>query len=306
MIISASRRTDIPAFYADWLTRRLREGLVLAPQPRNPKRLGLVRLSPDTVDCLVFWTKNPAPLLEKLRIIDDLGYRYYFTFTVTAHGPDAEPGLPPKREIVETFLRLADRLGPAGVDWRFDPVWLHGPFDRERHLDRFGELARRLAGATERCIVNFVKGYRHLGGRVEEAPEEDLWETARGLAAVAAEFSLPLVHCTDRRDLRPLGFRAEACIDRRKIEALIGGPLAGRKDPGQPKICRCLESFDLGMYDTCGHGCAYCYAVTSAGAAARRMAAHDPDSPMLAGRPVGDETVTDRTAGSLRRESGLF
>ena len=307
MIISASRRTDIPGFYSEWLLQRLKEGRVLVPNPWNPRRLGSIRLSPDHVDCIVFWTKNAAPMMEKLDAVDALGYRYYFSFTVTPYGPDVERHLPPKVRIMETFRRLSERLGPERVDWRFDPVVVDGGHSLQWHLDRFGEMCGRLSGFTGRCIVNFIKSYPHLADRVREMETPLIRQTARGLAKIAAEYRLPLYNCTEKWNLRDLGIEFGACIDRGKIERLLGGAVRARKDPGQPKICRCLESVDIGMYNTCGHGCGYCYAVTGDEKLRRRMAEHDPASPMLTGRPDGTETVTDRTGPSLRdRQGRLF
>lgn len=300
MIISASRRTDIPAFYSAWLMRRLEEGRVLVPNPWNPLQLGSLRLLPQNVDCIVFWTKNPAPMLDKLDRLDALGYRYYFSFTLTAYGPDIERGLPPKPELVESFRRLSERVGPARVDWRFDPVMVHGPYSTQWHLDRFGELCAALSGYTERCLMNFIKSYRHIARRIKLMDEETLRATALGLSRVAAAHHMPLYNCTGQWDLREQGIASAACIDREKIEALAGWPLAAKKDPGQPAVCNCLESVDIGMYDTCPHGCAYCYATTSEAALRRRLKAHDPDSPMLSGWPTGREKIRDRSRPLLR------
>lgn len=300
MIISASRRTDIPAFYPDWLMRRLEAGNVLAPNPWNPQQLGSVRLSPDTVDCIMFWTKNPEPMLSRLERLDALGYRYYFSFTVTPYGRDIEKKLPPKNRVMDTFRRLADRIGPSRVDWRFDPVMVSSRYPVQWHLDRFGEMCARLRGYTERCIMNFIKSYPHIAPRVKVMDDASIRETALGLAVLAAEYHIPLFNCTEQWDLRGQGIGFSACIDCGKIEALTGWPIAARKDPGQPPICNYLESVDIGMYGTCPHGCTYCYATTNDGAVRRRMDAHDPASPMLTGWPSGTETVTDRTRPSLR------
>ncbi|MDL2275416.1 DUF1848 domain-containing protein [Desulfosarcina sp. OttesenSCG-928-G10] len=300
MIISASRRTDIPAFYSDWLLRRLEEKYVFVPNPWNPKQAGTVRLTPENVDCIMFWTKNPEPMLDKLAKLDALGYRYYFSFTVTAYGPNIETALPPKARIIETFRRLSDRLGPARVDWRFDPIMVHGNYSIQWHLERFDELCALLSGHTERCIINFVKFYRHIASRITLMDADAIRKTALGLAEVAAARRMPLYNCTEQWDLREQGIGFSACIDRKKIESLTGWPIAARKDPGQPAICNCLESVDIGMYGTCPHGCTYCYATKNDGTVRRRMAAHDPASPMLTGWPTGTERVTDRTRPSLR------
>ena len=300
MIVSASRRTDIPAFYSSWLLRRLREGHVLVPYPRNPKRQGSVRLSPDNVDCLIFWTKNPAPMLPELGALHSLGYRYYFSFTITPYGADLERNLPPKERVLESFLRLSEFLGPKRVDWRFDPILLSDRHPLTWLLDRFGYLCGRLQGATERCIINFIKSYAYLGKRFSEPDAATIERSALGLARVAAEYGLPLYHCTGKWDLRHAGILPASCIDRKKIEELTGWPLKGKKDPGQPAYCSCLESVDIGLYDSCGNGCVYCYATTGEDRTRRRMAAHDPASPVLIGQ--ADETLitTDRTGPSLR------
>lgn len=131
MIISASRRTDIPGFYSEWFLHRLRTGYAIAPNPWNPRDLSRVRLSPDNVDCIMFWTKNAGPMLDKLAVMDGMGYRYYFSFTVTPYGADMEKNLPPKQRVVDTFRELSDRLGPNRVDWRFDPIVVNDRYSEE-------------------------------------------------------------------------------------------------------------------------------------------------------------------------------
>ena len=300
MIISASRRTDIPAFYFGWFMRRLEAGHVLVPNPWNPQQVGRVTLSPDTTDCIMFWTKNPEPMLDTLGRLNELGYRYYFSFTITPYGRDVEKNLPPKSRVMDTFRRLADRIGAHRVDWRFDPVAVSAAYPVQRHLDLFGNMCARLQGHTERCIMNFIKSYRHIASRVKVMDGETIRETAQGLAAVAAEFRMPLYNCTEQWDLRDCGIGFSSCIDRTKIESLTGWPIATKKDPGQPSICNCLESVDIGMYGTCPHGCTYCYATTNEGTVRHRIKAHDPASPMLIGRPSGSEHITERTRPSLR------
>ncbi|UQZ90595.1 hypothetical protein C4J81_15830 [Deltaproteobacteria bacterium Smac51] len=307
MIISASRRTDIPAFYSEWFLRRLAEGQFLVPHPRTPNRLGQVKVSPDNLDCIMFWTKNAGPMLDRLKDIDHMGYRYYFSFTVTAYGQEVEKNLPPKGEIVDTFRKLADLLGPERVDWRFDPIMVDSLHSSDWHLEMFGRLCRKFSGYTNRCLMNFVKSYRHLGSKVREMDDAAVQELALGLVKVAAEHGLPISNCTERLNLEAEGLNFSACIDRQKIENLIGGPIKAKKDPGQPSICRCLESVDIGVYDSCVHGCLYCYAVTNQNRARRRLAAHDANAPMLTGYPDGSEIISDRTRPTLKdSQSKLF
>ena len=131
MIVSASRRTDIPAFYSDWFFRRLEEGYLYVKNPMNPRQVSKILLSPDTVDCFVFWTKDPGPMMERLSVLNRLGYPYYFQFTLTPYGTDVEPGVPHKNELVRTFRELSCRLGPERVIWRYDPVLLSPSYTRE-------------------------------------------------------------------------------------------------------------------------------------------------------------------------------
>lgn len=307
MIISASRRTDIPAFYPDWLLRRLEDGQVLVPNPWNPNQVSRITLSPENVDCIIFWTKNPGPMFDKLNRIDRLGYRYYFTFTVTGYGTDLERNLPPKGETINTFRKLADRIGPMRVDWRFDPIIVNENYSVQWHFDVFGELCREIGPSTERCIINFVKFYPHIKPKITELDDEVIKKTATGLAKIAAEHHVPIFNCTEKWNLHDAGIGYSSCIDRTKIERILGKPIKAKKDPGQPNICRCIESVDIGMYSTCLNGCTYCYAMSSEKTVRRRMTEHDPDSPLLTGWPTGMEKITDRTKPSLVDEqSRLF
>ena len=311
MIVSASRRTDIPAFYSEWMMNRLREGFVLVPGVRNPKTLGRVRLSPEIVDCIVFWTKNPAPMLDRLSEIRSRGYRFYFEFTLNPYGDgseglDLEPCLPPFAERVDTLRRLADGIGPERVDWRYDPIILNERISMSYHVERFGRLCAALRGHAKRCIISFVDVYGHLRKRFVAPGAEQMRALAKSFSEITKGCGLPLCTCAEEIELSDCGVEHGACIDRSRIEELTGCPITLSKDRAQRAACNCVESVDIGTYDTCLHGCAYCYATTSAAAVARRNAAHDPNSPMLSGRPTGEETVVDRGTGSCRTQLQLF
>lgn len=162
MILSASRRTDIPAFYADWFLNRLREGYVLVRNPMNYHQVSKVRLAPENVDCIVFWTKNPSHFIEKLPEIDNLGYRYYFQFTLNPYGKSIEENLPDKNALVETFKRLSDQCGPEKVIWRYDPIFVGDDYPVDYHAEQFARLANRLEGYTEKCIFSFLDPYAKI------------------------------------------------------------------------------------------------------------------------------------------------
>jgi hypothetical protein len=160
MIISVSRRTDIPAYYAKWFYRRLKEKSVLVRNPMNIHLISKIDLSPDVVDGIVFWTKNPAPMLERL---DELrAYTYYFQFTLNAYGKDIEPNVPSKNDIViPTFQKLSQRIGKDKVIWRYDPILFNTDYTTAYHLKFFKSLAVKLAGYTEKCTVSFLDFYQN-------------------------------------------------------------------------------------------------------------------------------------------------
>jgi len=302
MIISASRRTDIPCYYSEWLLNRLKEGYVLVPNPRNANRLGRVDLSPQHVDCIVFWTKNPGPMMKRLPLIDELGYAYYFEFTVTAYGRETEPSLPEKSKVVDTFKRLSDQIGPGRVDWRFDPILKSREFSDSWLAAQYEWLCGELHDYTKRCIISFVDEYKHTRNRMDVPEKAEMLETAAIISKIAGQYRLPVFSCAEEIDLGPLGIEHASCIDRKKVEQLTGSRITVKKDAGQRPACGCIESVDIGAYDTCGNGCTYCYAVTGEKTLRRRLAQHDPSSPLLTGVPKGTELITDRTGPSLKTD----
>lgn len=292
MIISASRRTDIPALYPEWFMNRLVGGEVLVPNPYNRKKVSRIELSPETVDCFVFWTKNPEPMLPYLKMIDLLGFPYYFEMTITDYGKDLEPNLPTMEESMATFLLLSERIGRDRVDWRFDPIILNDVYTLQYHTEKFEMMCEWLHKYTERCIISFVDQYR--GCPFVEPEQEEIVRLAEKLGAIAKTYNLPIYTCAEAVDLVPYGIYPGACIDREKVERIAGYSLDVKKDKGQRKVCKCVESIDIGMYDTCIHGCGYCYATGSLDSAVKRHSMHDPQSPIMIGHLHGDETIVDR------------
>ena len=154
-VISVSRRTDIPALYSDWFFNRVKEGVVLVKTKIDSPKITKVFLEPEDVRCFVFWTKNPGPMLARIDELDR--YKYYFHFTLTPYGPDIEPNLPPKKELVETFIQLSKRIGKDRVIWRYDPIILTDTIDLEYHKQNFESMAKRLHKHTEKCVISFLK-----------------------------------------------------------------------------------------------------------------------------------------------------
>lgn len=282
MIVSASRRTDIPAFYSDWLLNRVCEGYVKTKNPFNRAQIRTISLKPEDVDCFVFWTKNPAALLPKLHRLDAAGHQYYFQFTLTPYAGDLEPGLPPKQELIETFQRLCETTDRRRVIWRYDPVLLSDEWDIAAHRNAFRHLCAQLGPYTERVTISFVDMYKKMRTdqiRAPSAPEME--EIAACFSDAASPYGLGIFTCCEQIDLTRYGIRKAACIDRALIEQIIGKPLSVDADPNQRSGCGCCRSVDIGAYNTCGHGCVYCYANHSAASTGKNMRRHNPTAEFL-------------------------
>lgn len=308
MIISASRRTDIPAFYSEWFFNRIKEGFVDVRNPMNPHQLSMVALSPEVIDCIVFWTKNPSPMIDRLGDIND--YRYYFQYTVNPYNQEVESNVPRKNILIDTFKKLSDIIGPERVIWRYDPILITPQISTSYHINYFGELAKRLKGYTTRCVISFVDIYKkterntaHLQMREPVANEIRL--LAYSISAVGKEYGLEIQSCSEKVDLQEYGISHGCCIDRALIEKICGYELDVKKDKNQRPECGCVSSIDIGAYNTCQHGCAYCYANFNAQSVKTQSMMHNPCSSLLVGEIGRDDKVTMRDVKSLRRR-GLF
>ena len=297
MIISASRRTDIPAFYSEWFMNRLQEGYCLVPNPFNPRQVARISLVPKSVDAIVFWSKNPAPMLRLLPTVQDMGYRFYFLFTVNDYPKAWEPGLPPLAERISAFVELSQRIGLRRVIWRYDPIILSNRTDATYHRKTFENLCRQLAGRTQRVITSIITLYRKTqrnlaplekqGYVFDKDPRSNPEAEAllSHMATCAAEHGLDIFACAESRDYTYLGIKPSSCIDAALIRELWGIPVSSKKDPGQREHCGCSISRDIGMPDTCPHGCPYCYSNMNPEIALRRYKIHDPRSTALIGSP---------------------
>ena len=311
MIVSASRRTDIPAFYGEWLLNRLRQGVVLVRNPFNPLQVSRVNLDPQQIDCIVFWTKNPAPLLPRLPEIDRLGYRYVFQFTITACDRSLERHVPAKDERLNTFRTLAERIGPERVLWRFDPILFTRSQGLGLLLREFSDLAAKLRGYTRQCTVSFLSLYakcrRNLAGVDLLIPEDqERMAFVRRLVEIAAESDIGLRACCDPFLNEQCGIEAARCIDDRLLTTILGHLVRISKDRGQRPGCGCIASIDIGAYNTCPHGCRYCYANVSERAVTANRTAHDPRSPLLTGHLSGKEAIIERKIVARYPSRGRF
>lgn len=304
MIISASRRTDIPACYSEWLFNRIREKYVLVRNPMNPRQVGRISLDPAVTDGIVFWTKNPIPMLDRLDELRD--YPFYFQFTLNSYGKDVEPHIPSKsRVMAPTFQRLSSMLGKERVVWRYDPVFFNETYTLDYHCRYFRALADRLGDHTEQCTVSFLDFYQNTARNARSlniGPQSRPMqlELMGRFSEIAADHGIALNTCAEKMELDFLGISHAHCIDRDRLERIGGFKLSVQKDKNQRPECGCIASIDIGAYNTCENGCLYCYANYSSSTAAKNRALHDPASPLLFGVPGPEDRISVRQVQSCR------
>lgn len=302
MIISASRRTDIPAFYSSWFFNRLEDGFVLVPNPRNPQQFSRISLLPNVVDCIVFWTKNPYPMLNKLVKLSD--YPFYFQFTLTAYQADIEKNLPSLQRRIAIFKQLAEQVGQYRVIWRYDPIFINKHYTIDYHINFFNQIASSLRGYTDTCIISFIDDYPHIRQSLSkegiiQLESTDLLNLCNSLSEIARYNHLTLQTCAEKIDLSTYNISHGSCIDKARIEKITGRLLLAKKYKKQRVTCQCIETIDIGTYNTCSFGCIYCYATTSKGKVLANKRQHNKFSPKLVGCSLETDTIKDKPMQSL-------
>ena len=304
MIISASRRTDIPTYYSGWFLNRIKAGYVYVRNPMNVHQISRINLSPEVVDGIVFWTKNPIPMLDKLEALKD--YMYYFQFTLNSYGADVEKNIPSKdKVIVPAFQRLSDFIGPDRVIWRYDPIFLSKTYTADYHIHYFEKLAKRLSSYTKKCTISFLDFYRNTEKNIAalsptgfSAKQQE--QLAKSIAEIAHSYGLRVDTCAEGIDLQQYGIEHARCIDDRLFGQLIQVPLKIKKDKNQRSECGCMESLDIGAYNTCRNGCRYCYANYNEMSVGANRGNHNPNSPLLIGEIGTEDKITERKMFSYK------
>lgn len=309
MILSVSRRTDVPACYPEWFMNRLREGFLLVRNPMNPRQVSRIAITPEVVDCIVFWTKNPAPLMPYLPELQQRGFSCLFQVTLNAYGREVETNLPSAEERLGSVQALAGQIGRERIAWRYDPIILSEMYTVDWHIRRFEEMAQALSGCTERCIISFLDVYAKIRSRLRErglnpCTEEEMRRIAAAFVPIGRQHGMQLQTCAERIDLSAFGMSHGACLDGGWISRALGYTLDVGRDPSQRGECGCVASVDVGAYNTCRNGCVYCYANHSPDAVASSAACHLPDSPLLTGTLSPEDRVTERSCVSHRGMHG--
>lgn len=293
MILNTGGRTDTVQYYTEWLLNRFSEGCVLTRNPLFPNKISRYELTPDKVDCVVFCSKNYQSILPRLYEITDC-FNTYFHYTITAYGKDIEPGVPSIEESMETLIRLSDQVGKQRVAWRYDPVLLTKEYTIERHLQTFERMASVLAPYIDRCIFSFVEMYKKLESNMPELiplSTGDMNELACGMGTIAREYGIHIQTCGTNADYSRYGIHASGCMTLDILGEANGIEFKKLKHKGMRQGCHCIESRDIGAYDTCLNGCKYCYANKNPQKAFDNYKYHDPKSPLLLGHVKPEDTV---------------
>jgi hypothetical protein len=288
-IISVSRRTDIPAFYSDWFLRRLEEGFAGVVNPFGGRKY-IVLLKPEDVVCFVFWSKNFSPFLESLKVIDEMGYKFYFNYTVTALPGVFESNVE-RQAAIEGLKQLSRTYSPQHINWRFDPIIISSVCDRDFYIGAFEELASEFEGLVDRCYFSFVTEYGKVKRNFEElertssvkitsCSEEFKIDMANELSGIAKRHGMRMFSCCGDYLVNDR-IQKGHCIDGSVIESLFFPEGLAYKEKPTRKECGCTESSDIGTYDTCPHGCVYCYANVNKQRAVKSFRKHDKDSAFL-------------------------
>lgn len=292
MIINTGSRTDIPAYYSEWFCNRIKEGYVLTRNPYRKEQVLKYLLEPSVVDCINFCTKNPGPMLNRLKELEQFKQLWYVT--ITPYEEEIEPHVPPAEEVIESLQRLSEELGAKAVVWRYDPVFITEKYSLAFHIKSFEKMAAALTGYTHRSVISFIDLYEKTRRNFPEVREVTMGERrtiGKEFAAIGKKYDIIINSCCEGTYLKEYGIDILGCMTQKIVEQAIGSTLdVPKRKPARPD-CDCLLGNDIGMYNTCGHACRYCYANYDQNIVIANMRLHNPKSPLLIGNLQPNDTV---------------
>ena len=308
MILQTGMRTDIPAFFSKWFVNRLTEGFVLVRSPYNPQLVTKYLISPHVVDLIGLCSKNPAPMLPHLDLLEPYG-QFWFV-TITPYGRDIEPHVPDKFTVMKSFKELSKRVGICRVSWRYDPIFISEKYTVERHIADFETMASELAGYTRVCVISFIDLYAKVLRNFPEARSvslEDQIRLAKEFVRIGKRLGIRIQSCAEGTHLAPYGVDSSGCMAPETIEQAMGMPLKFPKGKFLRESCACIGGNDIGAYDSCGHLCRYCYATSRQEAFEENIRKHDPNSPLLIGHILpGDKIHEAKQISWKHLQTALF
>ena len=294
MILNISGRTDIPAWYTPWLLNRFREKFVYVRNPYNEHQISCYRLSPEIVDCIMFCSKNPAPLLPHISKLAD--FNLYFHVTITPYGTDVEPRVPDYQFVASALRGLSDAIGRKNVVWRYDPIFIFKHYDIDFHIRTFAKIAALLSGSVDICVISFLDKYEKVVRNFPLAQppnNKEIMTLANNFEKIAERYNIKLQSCAEAVDLSMFGISKVPCLTPQTLSQLSGKNVELPGGSGTLREnCGCLPWRDIGIYDTCPHGCRYCYANSQFAAAVQNYHRHDPQSPILCGTITAEDKIT--------------
>jgi DNA repair photolyase len=304
MIINTGCRTDIPAYFSDWFYNRIKEGYVLVRNPYYEGQITKYRLIPEVVDCLSFCTKNPEPMLERLKEIDS--FKQFWFVTITPYGMEIEPNVPDKEKVMESFKKLSEKVGLNAIGWRYDPIFISDHYSVEFHINSFEQMAKNMSGYTDNCVISFIDLYaktkRNFPG-VREVTRKERITLGEAFAKIGQAYGITIRTCCEGTDLEEYGVDISGCMTKPIIERATYCRLEVPKKKKSPReACNCLLGNDIGAYNTCGHGCIYCYANYNQETVRKNMRQHNPASPFLIGNSKEGDKIQEAKQESYRNE----
>lgn len=284
MIISASRRTDIPSYYGEWFLNRLREGYFTRINPYNRKQIKAIEITSQNTDGIVFWTKDASNFMECLGEIEMRGFTYIFLYTLNDY-PLFEK-LQSLEKRIENFIEISDRIGRERISWRYDPIIISDKTPYEYHKERFEYIASKIGIYTSRVVTSFLQFYgkvksnlslmKEIAFRDARENEKQSLSLIRYMKEICSQYNTKLQTCAE--SLPSIQNLNAPCIDASLLQQITGNQIPAKKDPSQRENCLCCKTIDIGMYDTCPHGCLYCYANMSSTKATNNFKRHNPKS----------------------------
>lgn len=284
MILNTGNRTDIPAYYSDWFYNRIEAGYVCVRNPYYPSQVTKYRLAPEVIDVMVFCTKNPQPMLGRISRLS--AFETFWFVTITPYGREIEPYVPQAGQVLNSFQQLSGLVGRERVSWRYDPIFISNKYSITYHIEQFKQLAEALSGYTSQCVVSFIDLYEKTKRNFPEvrnvtAQEQEELVTAFSKIAKANDLQIHL--CCENVGLVREHVDADGCMSQAVLEHALGCKLNVPKKKPARSECACLLGADIGAYNTCGHGCLYCYANYDRESVVKNRKLHNPASPLLIG-----------------------
>ncbi len=295
LIINTGNRTDIPAYYSDWFYNRIREKFVLVRNPLYPEQIIKYDLTPDVVDVLCFCTKNPKPMLSRLDEISD--FNQFWFVTITMYGRDVEPNVPEVTEVIKSFKELSKKVGINSIGLRYDPIFINEKYTVDAHLEAFERILGELSGFTNQCVISFIDLYEKTRRNFKEVckvSKEEQEYLLEKIVQVGEKNNIKIYTCCENKEFEKYGVVVSGCMTKHIIEKAVGGVLDIPKGRKSSRVeCECLLGNDIGMYNTCGHGCLYCYANYDNKTVLSNMKKHDKRSPILIGNICENDIINE-------------